>query len=151
MKSNIRNTHFIDGCIKFLIIFLLMHTYNQNEISLTIDKSKGSSIISSSYYSYVSEVVVNGKSGNIDNYISLLNDKINNVIIKFNQNLNRCSSMFYPLGNILYIDFSHFSSSNLNNMAYMFAYCDSLQSVNLDNIDTSLVTSSIICFMDVFH
>ena len=151
MKSNIRNTHFIDKYIKFLIILLLLHTYNQNEISLTIDKSKGSNIIYSYYYSYISEVIVNGKSGTISNYKSLLNDKINNVIIKFNKNLGECSSMFYRLDNIIYIDFSHFSSSNFNNMAYMFAYCDSLQSVNLDNIDTSLVTSSIICFMDVFH
>ena len=108
-----------------LQLMLLFQQTIQNEIVLKIDETKESSIIDYDYYSYISEVIVNGISGTISNYANILISGINQVTIKFNKYLENCDYMFYDFSNIIYIDFSNFVSSNVKTMEKMFQYCGS--------------------------
>ena len=130
------------GSLILLQLMLLFQQTIQNEIVLKIDETKGLSIINYRYRSYISEVIVNGISGSINNYTYILNDDdINQVTIKFNEYLENCDYMFYHFSNIIYVDFSNFVSSNVKTMEKMFQYCGSLQSINFDNFNTSSVTN----------
>ena len=122
-----------------LFLFLIQDILAKNEIFLIVNKTKGNKIIYSSYYSFISEVIVNGLIGTIYNYTYLLNEEINNISIKFNSYLNTTENMFKLMNNIIYIDLSNFISSYVKSMSLMF-YCESLSSINLNNFDTSLVT-----------
>ena len=125
----------------FLYLQLLIGITIQNEISLKFNKTEGTEIISHSYYSSISEVLVNEKSGNIEHYQNLLTDNINEITIKFNEHLKSCEYMFSNLNGILYVDFSKFFSSDVRSVKYMFRDCKSLQYLNFDNFDTSSVTN----------
>ena len=46
----------------FFLLLLLHNISSLNEISLVIDKRKGTDIIRKNFFSLVSEVIVNGKS-----------------------------------------------------------------------------------------
>ena len=97
------------GSLIFLQLMLLFQQTIQNEILLKIDTTKGSSIINYRYRSYISEVIVNGISGSINNYTYILNDDdINQVTIKFNEYLENCDYMFYHFSNIFYVAFTNF-------------------------------------------
>ena len=74
---NVKNKYII-----FLLLVLFKNIFNDNEINLVINKARGEGIINKDYYNYISEVVVNGLSGNIANYTNLLNNGINNITIK---------------------------------------------------------------------
>ena len=146
MESTIMITFFKNKSLTLLVLMVLMQQTIQNEISLKFDKKKGSNIINYSYYSYISEVVVNGITGDINNYGLLLNEDINDITIRFNKYLDSCECMFCYLNGVLYIDFSNFISSKVQNMAYMFRDSKSLESLNFDNIDTSSVTDMFYMF-----
>ena len=139
MKEIFKITKFTNKYVLVLLLLLSMKIYCQNEVSLIIDKTKGTDIISRSYYSSISEVEVNGKSGTIDNYKNLLDKNTNNVKIIFNKYMNTCSSMFSGLKGIISIDFSNFFSSNVKSTAYMFYDCSSLITLNLNNFIASSV------------
>ena len=47
-------------------------------------------------------------------------ETINNITIKWNQQITDCSCMFYQLNKISFIDLSYFDSSKVSNMKYMF-------------------------------
>ena len=119
----------------------MKNIYNiNNEIEIKINQTISKNIINAIYYDYISEVVVNGESGNIQNYRDLLTGVINTIIIKFNDFLIDCSNMFYGLGNILYINTLNFNSSSVTNMRNMFGDCYSLISLDLSYFNTSSVT-----------
>ena len=146
METNIRITFFKNKSLILLILMVLIHQTIQNEISLKLDKTKGSNIINYSYYSYISEVVVNGKLSDINNYNLLLTEDINDITIRFNKYLDSCECMFCYLNGVLNIDFSNFFSTKVQNMAYMFRDSKSLKFLNFDNIDTSSVTNMFYMF-----
>ena len=119
----------------------------RNEISIIMNKTYlDYYIIDHSYYSDISNVVINGITASIYNYSKLLNQEINNVTFKFNKYLNTTESMFGLLHNILYIDMSNFVSLKVTNTVGMFASCIRLKSLNLNNFDTSLVTNMFTMF-----
>ena len=138
------------NCKHLLIILLifLKPGFNKNEIEIIMNKTLGNEIIYSgkvnnidSYYlKHISEVIINGIPSSMNDYTDLLNDGLNDIIIKFNDKLTTCEKIFYKLDNILYIDFSNFFSSNVKNMNYMFGYCTSIVSLNVNNFNTSFVT-----------
>ena len=133
--------------ILYLLLILLKHLTCKNEISMIINQKLGNRIINQYcnnafyYYSFISEVIVNEKSGSIDDYTKLLIEGNNNITIKFNAPLDSCEGMFDNFKNILYIDFSNFISSKVKNMYKMFYGCIYLTSLNLNNFDTSSVTN----------
>ena len=125
----------------FFILILFQKVYNaENEITIFINETIGSQIINFNYNNSISKVVVNGKSSNIKDYYYLLNEGINEIIIKFNKELDTCVSMFYDLKNIVILDISNFYSSKVKTMSNMFYGCSSLISLDLSSLDTSSVT-----------
>ena len=137
-------------CILFLLLLLLHNISNLNEISMVIDKRKGTDIIAKNYFSLVSEVIVNGKSTTIENYTSLLNNKLNNITIKFTEYLTSARGMFFYLENIISMDLWNFYSSALKDTSYMFEWCFSLKSLNISNFNTSSVKSMAYMFYSLY-
>ena len=139
-----------------LILFKL--EYNKNEIEIIMNKTINDKIIytgtvydiDSYYLNYISEVIVNGIPANMNNYIDLLNNGLNNIIIKFNAQLITCERMFYNLSNIISIDTSNFFSSNVEITRKMFMLCTSLISLNLNNFNTSSTTDMIYMFSECY-
>ena len=141
-------------CILFLLLLFLNEVSSLNEISLVIEKRKGDErgleIIQKMFFKYISEVAVNGKSTTIDNYINLLNYKLNTIIIRFNQYLDSTYQMFFDTINIVSIDLSNFYTSNIKNSGAMFQYCVRLKSLKLNNFNTSLITNMGRMFYDLY-
>jgi surface protein len=113
-----------------------------SEITITI-KGKGKiSILSESFSPKPIELFINGeKQSKINNYVNNLNDEINIIIMKWNQPLKSCDSMFLGLTNIIKFDFSKFDTSKVEKMDSMFFECSSLMSLDLNGFNTSSVTS----------
>ena len=78
---------------------------------------------------YNTELYINGNKIKYEKYF--IPEKEGEYIIKlrFNINLIDCSYMFSGCENIKYINFSNFSTSNVNDMRYMFSGCESLKSL----------------------
>ena len=51
-------------------------------------------------------------------------------------------AMFQRCINMIHVDLSHFSASNITSMQAMFSMCQHLTSINLNNLDTSAVTTT---------
>ena len=123
--------------ISLMIIFLLYlivmistsNTGDRDEISLTIDSTKGDGIITDFYYDDILKVIVNGKESNIFNYRNYLDEGENEITIIFIYKLYSCQYMFYQLENILYINLSNIDLSKVIYMEYMFYNCFSLKSI----------------------
>ena len=111
-----------------------------SEIHLVI-KGKGTqNILSNSFNTVPSEVIVNGISkGNTCQKTCYLDEDINNVTIKFEEQIETCYRMFYKLQNIIEIDLSNFDASKVNNMNGMFRECKNLEKINFGDINTSSV------------
>ena len=140
MKKKIRFAFKKERILIFLLL-LLNSASGLNEISLIIDKRKGKDIIADSYYHHISEVVVNGKSSTIYNYTDLLNNKLNNITIKFNKTIAVLHGTFFDMKNIIYADFGNFNSSELCDTSFLFEFCSSIKSININKINTSKVTN----------
>ena len=63
-------------------------------------------------------------------------NRIYSIKLLFKSKLSSCAYMFCDCENIIEIDFSKFSSENVNDMQYMFSGCSSLTSVNLSSFNT---------------
>ena len=113
-----------------------------SEVHLVI-KGKGSQpILYNYFYTDPSEVIVNGNSkGNSCKKSCDLDEDINNVILKFNEQLNSCFTMFSYLENIVEIDLSLFDTSEVTIMASMFNNCNNLEKITFGNINTSSVVN----------
>ena len=101
--------------------------------------------INGSYYKFEeipNKIIINGI---LQNYtgkeVYNLPDGINNITMRWENDLVNCIAMFYELSNIIRIDLSKFDSSKVINMAGMFASLLQLQSIDFTNLDTSKVTS----------
>ena len=140
MKKKIKFAFKKERILIFLLLLLNIAS-ELNEISLIIDKRKGKDIIAYSYYDHISEVVVNGKSSTIFNYTDLLNNKLNNITIKFNRTIEVLHAMFFDMKNIIYADFGNFNSSELCDTSFLFEFCSSIKSININKINTSKVTN----------
>ena len=74
------------------------------------------------------ELYVNGKKRKYEKYFIPEKEGEYIIELRFNINLTDCSYMFSGCKNIKYINFS-FSTSNVNNMSFMFYWCYSLNSL----------------------
>ena len=141
-----------------------------NEIIIKI-KGKGTQNILNSEYIYrPTEIIVDGDiySMNEENQINNLEKEENIIKLKWIEKITDCNYMFYNLTNISEIDLSNFdisevtsmdhmfsncinvkkiiinntfSTFKLREMSSMFSYCESLITLDLTGLDTSLVTS----------
>ena len=111
-----------------------------SEIHLLIEGTGLKYILNSDFYPKPSEVEINAqqKSLNLNNLYYLEKD-LNNIKLKFNQEIASCEYMFNDLDYILEIDLSKFVFSKVKNLKRMFSNCLNLENINFGNIDTSLV------------
>ena len=137
---------------QILILYLLSYSIceDKNEISIIIDTNMGSQIINYRYNEFIFKVIVNGIESNITKYKNHLKSGENEIIILFIIKLSSCQNMFYHIYNILKMNLSHFDLSEVKNMGYMFADCNSLVSLDLSNFDTSSVTNMGYMFQSCF-
>jgi len=73
------------------------------------------------------------------------------IKIKFTKPIKDCSKMFNNCQNLIYIDLSHFDSSNVTNMSDMFYYCENLKKINLSNLNTKNVTDMSYMFCGCYN
>ena len=74
-----------------------------------------------SFYYEPSEVIVNGVSKNgLCKKTCYLKKDINNITLKFNEEIELCYHMFWNCENIIYIDLSYFNAYKVINMREMF-------------------------------
>ena len=123
-----------------------------SEVHLVI-KGKGNQRILYDYFdAEPSEVIVNGISkGNSCKKSCDLDEDINKVNLKFNEQLKSCYLMFYYLENIIEIDLSLFDTSEVTSMISMFESCIDLEKITLGNINTFLLEVWICFFVIVIN
>jgi len=145
-KLNVKFTK-IHLLLNLFIILLCISASDENnkkiflynyisEISLVV---KGKGTKKYLFANEPSEVKVNGIIQKSCKLSCNMKNKINNVVLKFNNKIKSCSQMFYGITSITNIDFSKFDFSKVTDMSYMFKGCTILESINFGNIDTKVV------------
>ena len=87
------------------------------------------------------ELYINNKK-KYKKYFKPKNEGIYTALLRFNISLKDFSYMFYNCKNIINIEISNFDSKIVINMSKMFAYCESLESLNgISFLNTSNVTN----------
>ena len=77
------------------------------------------------------------------------NTILENVIIKWNKTINNVKKMFFNIDSIISLDLSHLDTSLITDMSYMFQYCD-INAVNLSNLNLLSVKKMDYMFEDSF-
>ena len=99
-------------------------------------------ILHSSFQYEPTEVIVNGNlKASCKKTCYLENDDKNEVILKFQTQINSCVNMFNGLNNLIEADLSNFDASKVTDMTSMFLGCTKLKKIDFGDIDTSSVKS----------
>ena len=127
----------------FIFISLFSKTQlnllKQSEIKLILKGRGDKQVLYSSFQYEPSEVIVNGNlKESCKKSCYLENENKNEVIIKFQTQINTCENMFRDLSNLIETDLSNFDASKVNNMAHLFCGCNKLKKIDFGDIDTSL-------------
>ena len=87
------------------------------------------------------KIYINGNISTIDinGYVNINNEEINEVIMEYDQKKNNIDKIFQNLNSIIEADFSDLDTSQVTSMKAIFLNCQNLISVNLNNLNTSLV------------
>ena len=117
----------------------------ESQIKLVIEVSGRNNIphniniLNNGFYSKPSQVIVD-KNRRYDciKTCSLYKGE-HSVILNFEDKIETCYSMFEGLEDIIEVDLSGFDASGVVNMSYMFEDCYNLRTINLGNINISLV------------
>ena len=137
-----RIKYFFFKILFFLLIFDIIFSFSINsiyEINMIINGTNNKNILSDSFIYNPSEIIINGKDAICNNKNCNLNDNLNNITIKFNEEIKTCENMFNNLDNIIEIDLSNFDASKVKNMSKMFNECLNIEKINLGKINTSSV------------
>jgi len=131
--------------LKFFVVDLITiknRRYLDNydsEIHLVVKGSGYINILNNNFTPLPYEVIVNGKKDNSCMQKCYLNNnnEENKIILKFNETIDSCESMFEGSTTIISVDLSKFDASKVTSMFGMFYQCSSLKEINFGNIDTS--------------
>ena len=110
----------------FYIIILISESYEINStIYLTIKGTETQTILDYDFFDSngdkIESIYVNGNNiSSINRYVSGLTQQINNITIIFNRQLTNLKFMFYGCSALVSLDLSHFNTSNVQSMSYMF-------------------------------
>ena len=155
LKTNLYSGYNILFINYFLFLYLILIFAKEekiknlnfiSEITIEIKGTGNQAIISDNFSNYnklPDTILINGNNQNYTKvrYVNNLINEINNITLKWSDELTDCSYMFYKLPNIISIDLSKFNSSNVTDMKFMFGKCTLLNSINLNNLNTSKVIS----------
>ena len=135
--------YFLIFFIFYYIIPAKIRTILKNslsEINLIVRGNGNIDFLYSSYSITPSEVLVNGiKDDSCERTCNLIED-INNITIRFEEQIESCYKMFYELKKIIEVDLSNFDFSKVNDISYMFYSCSNLEKVNFSNLNTFSLT-----------
>ena len=136
----------------FFSLFISLHclqneTSHLSSINLVIKGPGNLNYLSNSFYLSPSEVIVNGQSNLSINKNFEFENGLNNVTIKFNEQIKSCEKMFSGLTGVIEIDLSNLDNSLVASMNSMFFGCAGLEKIIFGNINTSLVKS----MNELFH
>ena len=122
----------------------------KSEINLTINAQSNSDInlLSNDFNINPFQVLVNGIVDSSCSKTCFLKKGINNITIKFEEQLESCKNMFKGLTNIKEIDLSNFDASKVKDMSYMFDGCSNLEKINFGKMKTNLVENMAFLFND---
>ena len=141
IKSNKVYIPLFDLSFKYLFIILFLTLFSisqeQNEIYLKVRGPGTRTFIKAQFSAHV---YINGEDKGAQHEWNFDLD-LNNVTMKFENQVENCQYMFIDLVDILEIDLSNFNTIKLNNMRAMFDGCTNLQKITFGNINTALVTN----------
>jgi len=111
-----------------------------SEIHLVV-QGNGTQKILSDYYRGLnpSEVYVNGVKDASCRKSCNLYGNLNNITLRFENQIGSCKYMFKSVTSIIEVDLSNFDASKVKSMESMFILCSNLKKINFGNIDTSSV------------
>ena len=149
-KKLTKGYFYIENLILYLMIFKISSTFSlsrrrninvfESEIKLLITgNNANNNLLSSTFEANPSQVLVNGVVETSCSKTCYLKKGVNNVTIKFEEQLESCKNLFNGLTNIKEIDLSKFDASKVKDMSYMFAGCSNLEKIYFGNIKTNLV------------
>ena len=128
-------------CLTFIFFILFFESNENYEIKLIIQGEGELNILNSQFYLDPSEVIINGVSKPSCKKSCEFVSGLNNVTIKFENQLESCLNMFSGMSNIIEIDLSNLDTSKVVNMESMFFECSNLKKINFGNINTASVTN----------
>ena len=136
-----KNSNFSLKMTLFLILIgsISIRTTSEIHLVFSVGEDGYQNIINTDFEINISEVWVNGAKKDDCDKTCYLEKGLNNVTIKFDDQLETCRNMFNNLGNLKEIDLSYFDTSKVKDMNSMFYDCKNLEKINLGNIDTSSV------------
>ena len=117
-----------------------------NEIKIIISGTGTQNILNPLYPTKPDVILVNGNLDDIDEENKINNNNLqsgeNEIIMKWNNKLTNCDSMFQDLSNIIEIDLTKFDSSEVISMQNMFSSCINVKKIKINfYFDTSKVTN----------
>ena len=110
----------------------MLNNYN-SVIHMIIIGNGSQNILNSNFQYEPSEVIVNGYRNDSCKKTCYLSENLNNITLKFSEQINSFAKMFQNLQNIIEIDLSNFDASHITNMNEMFEGCSKLSNVILSN------------------
>ena len=117
----------------------ILYNYN-SEIHLVINGNGNQTILSSSFYTNPSDVIVNSVSKKDVCYKQCeLDEDINYITLIFEEEITSCENMFNGLSNITEINLTNFDASRVTSMKSMFSSCTNLEKITFGNINTASV------------
>ena len=119
----------------------VLNNYN-SEIHLIIKGIGNQNILNNKFNPEPSEVIVNGYQNNSCKKTCYFFDGLNNITLRFDNQINSFKEMFKDLGNILEIDLSNFDASQVTSMSEMFRGCSNLTSIILPNSNTNYLNET---------
>ena len=132
--------------LQTILFFIIMGSISikaTTKILLVIDGGNDGGwkdVVQYNFYYHPDEVWVNGVKHDICRQTCDLIPGLNEVTIKFDDQVQSCNQMFHNLNNIKEVDLSYFDASQVTDMKSMFHGCSNLVKVNFGNtIDTSKV------------
>ena len=137
----------------FLILFSCFsksELISNSKIVLIISGEGNNKILNEDFYKNPSEVYVNGVLKSECSKTCEMEKVINNITIKFNDEINTFENMFKGLDKIIEIDLSNFDCSKVTNMNSTFYNCFNLTQIFFGNINTSSVNTMENLFSNCF-
>ena len=112
-----------------------------SEIIVKVLRKGNGQGINSKFIGDITSIYLNGNMTTKNNII--YSTKYQNIVrMKINQNINNTFGMLINCLDIIEIDLSHFDTSDVNDMGYIFKGCVSLISINFSNFDNNAMAFS---------
>ena len=125
----------------FIPSILISSTESISEISLIIQGEGELNILNNAFSYEPYEFLINGVSKPSCKKSCQFEGVLNNVTIKFENQIDSCSKMFEGITSIIEVDLSKFDASKVESMYNMFNGCSNMKKITFGNINTSSVKS----------